>query len=213
MNNRIANTISKACVVAVAIVQGALSTNAAPPVPTDVLPYAPVWVRPMWAEWDQDIDVAVWVFYRAPENVPSDFDIWQFFDSSDRDGNGMPDPYDYPLLMRGFEIFHEPGPPSKSSLREIDQVPVWFTTREEAVSVLNETGTLTFEQLTQMPSLIKGSATFYHEELHPAGSPANVPKYNYQLRGTLEDGKSFSVHIVGNVHGERVNEVFSVEFE
>ena len=215
MKNRTLNTLSKACVGAIAIVQFTLSANAAPPVRAEVPPdpYAPVWVRPMWAEWDQDFDVAVWVFYRAPEYVPLDFDIWQFFDWSDRNDNGIPDPWDYPLLMEGFQIYPEPTPPSKASLREIEEVPVWFTTREEATRILNDTGTITFEQLSQMTTLVKGSATFYHEELHPSGTPANVPKYNYQTKGTLEDGSSFSVHIVGNLHGERVNEVFSVDFE
>ncbi len=145
------------------------------------------------------------------------FNLLEGFDWSDRDANGIPDPWDYPLLVRGFEIFREPSlspPPYKVLLREIDEVPVWFTTRKEATEVLNETGTITLEQLSQMSSLVKGSATYHHEEAHYAlGDKAQISKEDYEARGMLEDGRSFSVHIVSNWHGERENYIFNVEFE
>jgi hypothetical protein len=107
-----------------------------------------------------------------------------------------------------------PAPPFKSFLREIDEVPVWFTTREEANEVVNQTGIITIEQLSQMSSLVKGSATFYHEELHNAlGSKAQVWKGQFYAVGMLEDGRSFRVHIVANFHGERENYIFKVDFK
>lgn len=183
-------------------------------VPPDV--YAPVWVRYLG---DPELNVVVWVFYRAPENVPADFNLVDFFDVGDRDGNGNPDPWDFPLLMQGFQLV-ELGPPLvpyKASLREIDVVPVWFTSFDEAIQVLMTTGTITIEQLSQMTSLVKASATFYHEELHPLDGGLPVVKYDYQVRGALEDGRLFWVHLVGNDHDTpahyRENLVFSVEFK
>lgn len=182
----------------------AVMRSAAPPDP-----YAPVWVRGMD---DPTVDTVVWVFYRAPEDVPSEFDLMQFFDWNDRDGNGIPDPWEYPLLLKGFTLYRD-GLPLKASLREIDAVPVWFTSSEETLMLLQQTGTITFEQLSQMRSLLKGSAIFYHEELHPIDCAAQVAKFNYQGTGSLEDGRSFSFHVVGIVHKETIKELFSVEIE
>ncbi len=217
MKNRITNMRNRPGLLILAILQLALGANAASRVSLAVQPYAPLWAWPIWTPSEADPDIAVWVFYRAPENVPLNFNLLEGFDWSDRDANGIPDPWDYPLLVRGFEIFQEPSlspPPYKVLLREIDEVPIWFTTREEVTEVLNETGTITFKQLSQMTSLAKGSATYHHEESHYAlGDKAQINTEDYQARGLLEDGRSFSVHIVSNWHGERENYVFSVEFK
>ncbi len=180
-------------------------------VPPD--PYAPVWVRPLD---DPTANVVVWIFYRAPENVPVAFNLIDFFDWSDRNGNGIPDPFDFPLLMQGLEIYRD-GLPYKASLRQIDEVPVWFTSFDETIEVLKTTGTITIEQLRQMTSLAKGSATFYHEELHPEPF-RDVPKWDYQATGSLEDGTTFSVHVAGNDHYHtsvlyRENSLFRVVFK
>jgi hypothetical protein len=180
-------------------------------VPPD--PYAPVWVRAMG---DPAANVVVWIFYRAPENVPVDFNLLDLFDVNDRDGNGILDPWDCPFLMQGHQLFQE-GVIMKASLQEIDEVPVWFTSFDEAIEVLMTTGTITIEQLEQMTSLVKGAATFYHEELHPSGGAMPVVKYNYGAKGSLENGRSFSVHIAGNDHYTPVhfkeNTLFSIEFK
>jgi hypothetical protein len=210
------NGINKSWMWAAAALQVVLGAGAAVPYRTEVPPdpWAPVWVRPLG---DPELNVVVWIFYRAPENVPADFDIIQFADLADRNGNGVWDPWDYPLLMEGFAMWDELGP-WFSSLREIDVVPIWFTSFDEAISLLTTPPyTITIAQLSAMTSLKKGSASFYYDQLHlglPHTQP--VPVWTYMARGSVEDGRSFSLHVTGNEHYSqfyKLNDSFTVEFK
>lgn len=208
-----ADCIGKSWMWAAAALQLGLgaSAYAEPPsqIPPD--PWAPVYARILSSP---EQNCVAWVFYRAPEVVPTDFSLPRFTDWKDRNGNGVPDPWEHPLLVEGFQIRNDIWY-YKCSLQEIDEVPVWFTSYDEALAVLRSTGTITIEQLSGMTSLLKGSATFYHEELHPVEA-AQVFKSSYQAKGTLEDGRTFSLHVSRNWHDntpEPYNEMFSLEFK
>lgn len=212
------NCIRKSWVWAAAALQMGVVGYAADSVTTKVPPDP---CHPAWIQFtgDEAANVVVWVFYRAEENVPTDFNLLEVLDWNDRDGNGVPDPWDYPFLMQGHDIF-QGGLPFKVSLHQIDEVPVWFTTWADTVEFLDtHNWTITIEDLRGLSSLIKGSATLYHEELHPVNGTAKVGKHNFSAKGSLEDGRSFSFHSAGNYHYDQDGQIikqntsFSVEFK
>jgi hypothetical protein len=128
------------------------------------------------------------IFYRPPKCVPDDFDLLSFWDP--------PRAFDCtPPTTDGFMIWDgDPGAsdPIQIKLHGLGAVPVWFVALEELQDAL-ENDELTVPELEAMPSLRKGTASFYNETLHPTGV-VKVPMINYVASGTLEDGRSFHVH-------------------
>lgn len=182
-------------------------------IPTEA-EYGPVYVRPLW---DGESDWTVWIFYRSPECIPEDFNLWRFFDFADRDGNGVPDPYDCELLMEGFGIWEDEAAaqtaaPIHNWLKEVDVVPIWFVNPDE-VDEASSDGVLTIGELLELPSLMMGLADYYRETLHPSfvSGGAQVPMHNYRAQGIVEDGRSLRFLAAGSSAGHR--RVFSLEFE
>ena len=67
---------------------------------------------------------------------------------------------------------------------------------------------LTLPELEALPSLRKGSASFFQETLHPAGG-ARVDVKNIVARGTLEDGTLFQVHVTAGPGNSNISIVFN----
>jgi hypothetical protein len=128
------------------------------------------------------------VFYRPPECVPDDFNLFDFYDAPSAFGCAPP-------TTDGFFIWSgEPylSAPIQIQLHGLGAVPVWFVSWPELQDVIAD-DSLTMPELEGMPSLLIGSASFYKETLHPTDG-AKVPMINYVAHGSLESGESFKVH-------------------
>lgn len=138
-------------------------------------------IAPHTDEW------AAIVFYRDPACVPSGFNLLTFF--------AGPMAFSCPLTVEGFEIW-ENGPgqdpaPRMTKLREAGPVPVWFVSWPELQAAAAD-GVLTIAELRALPSLITGVASQFNETLHPSQSNKRG-KINLHARGTLADGRAFSL--------------------
>jgi hypothetical protein len=141
-----------------------------------------------------DGDLAAIVFYRPPSCVRADFNLLDFFDI----------PWAFfcgPPTTTGFTIWNN-GPgldpaPVQAVNHGLGAVPVWFVSWPELQAATSD-GVLTIGELAALPSLLVGSADSFHQVLHPDFA-ANVPKLTLVASGTLEDGRSFRVHMVRTV--------------
>jgi hypothetical protein len=72
-----------------------------------------------------------------------------------------------PMLVDGFGVFAtaEDRVPFMTEVHGLGAVPVWFVDWDELQGALADE-TLTFAELTGLPSLLKGSASFYQEQNH-----------------------------------------------
>ena len=131
---------------------------------------------------------AVIVFYRPPDCIPSDFNLLDFFDFANVWGCK-------PTTTDGFEIWKN-GPgidmaPLQQEMHGKGDVPVWFVDTQELEAAITD-DVLTIGELEGLPSLQVGTASFYHETLHPwGGSVKNHLVFN--AHGLLEDGSKFIV--------------------
>lgn len=70
---------------------------------------------------------------------------------------------------------------------------MWFFSLSEIEAAVAD-DMLTIGELEALPSLRKGSATYYREILRPSGSPSQRPNgIRVTARGELEDGSDFKV--------------------
>jgi len=147
-------------------------------------PYAPI-----YADYYGNEELVAVFFYRNPDCVPEDFDLWGvIFD--------IPAAFYCPLTVRGFDIYENPGDPvpKHAKLRGLGAVPVWFVSAEDFENALSN-DTLTIAELKAMESLEVGYASFYQEVLHPMGT-SKMPMKIIEASGTLEEGGSFIVNSV-----------------
>jgi hypothetical protein len=148
----------------------------------------PYYARIANGELYADGDWVAIVFYRLPECIPADFNLLDFFDFANVWGCAP--------TTSGFEIWKN-GPgidlaPLQQELFGIGAVPVWFIDTKELMTVFGD-GVLMIGELESLTSLKIGSASFYHETLHPwGGSVRNHMVFN--AHGELADGTSFKVH-------------------
>lgn len=157
----------------------------------------PDWYAPIYVDWYGDDQWVAFIFYRPPECVPEDFNFWDFFDI----------PYAFlciPLTIEGFVIYNDPGDsmPRKANLTGLGEVPVWFVSRSDYDYALQDEE-LTIGELKELPSLLKGHATFFKETrdilgMHP------VSKVNIVAKGVLDDSleyESFWFHVFWLMNG------------
>jgi hypothetical protein len=148
----------------------------------------PYYARISQGEYFGDGEWVAIVFYRPPSCVPDDFNLLDFFDFANVWGC-------QPTTTDGFEIWKN-GPstdlaPIQQELHGKGAVPVWFVSMEELQEAI-EDDVLTIDELAALPSLKIGSASFYHETLHPwGGSVKNHLVFN--AHGSFADGSSFKV--------------------
>ena len=153
-------------------------------------PYAPIYV-----DWYGDDQWVAFIFFRPPELVPGDFDLYSIF----FDENAL----SLPLTIKGFVINENPNDfiPRKAILTGLGAVPVWFVSRSDYEDAVQD-WELTIVELEGLPSLLKGYATFFKETLEPGS------KVNIVAKGILEDNEyeyeSFWFHALylmdGNVN-------------
>lgn len=149
---------------------------------TDIVPHTDEW--------------AAVVFYRSPACIPATFNLLDLFD--------VPGAFFCDLTIDGFEIWRNGPPPVDSApmmavFRGLGSVPIWFVSWEELQAAIAD-DVLTMPELEAIPSLIKGSATDFHETLHPTGGAVN-PKILIKAHGVLEDGRSFQLMHSGQKGG------------
>ena len=135
------------------------------------------------------------VFYRDPGCIPSDFNLLQTFD--------IPRAFGCPLTVEGFVIWKNGPPPIdfapiQQQLFGLGAVPIWFVSTADLTAATAD-GVLTIGELAALPSLIVGTASFFHETLHPTQG-ARVPMIEMNARGTLSDGRTFQIQGVCAVH-------------
>jgi hypothetical protein len=162
------------------------SANVRSTIPPD--PYAPI-----YADWYGNEELVTFIFYRNPSCVPPDFNLLNFFDSP-------LSAFSCPLSVDGFVTYKNPDDfvPIQGKLRGLGVVPIWFVSREDYNTAKND-GVFTMGEFNSLSSLIKASAHFYTETLHPEG-PSAMPMKNIEASGTLEDNsmgyRFFRLHII-----------------
>lgn len=135
------------------------------------------------------------IFYRPPSCVPDDFNLLDFFD--------IPRALDCgPITTDGFAIWKN-GPdtdfaPIQLNLQGLGAVPIYFVKTSELYAAA-EDDVLTIGELEALPSLIVGTATSYHEVLHPSEA-ARRGKITVVASGTLAGGRSFRLQVSGTDH-------------
>jgi hypothetical protein len=83
----------------------------------------------------------------------------------------------------------------KAKFQGLGAVPVWFVSWPEMERAVAD-DVLTIGELESLPSLLKGSAGYYREVIHPTESPAPGPgSIEFTARGELEGGGAFRVHV------------------
>lgn len=135
------------------------------------------------------------VFYRDPACIPPDFNLLQFFD--------IPRAFGCRLTVEGFVIWKNGPPPIdqapiQQQLFGTGNVPVWFVSTAE-LQVATSDGVLTIGELQSLPSLVIGSASSFHETLHPVQA-AKRGMIEITASGTLSNGESFRLQGVCAVY-------------
>lgn len=154
-------------------------------------------------------DWAAIVFYRDPACVPSDFNLFQFYDFNFGNVFGCTS------LVDGFSLHVEPDgvtPPKMSNLSG-DAVAIWFVPWDAEFQQAVADGSLTIAQLESMDGLLKGVATQFREILNSVENHP-VPKINITARGYIlpeSGGGSFSYNV--NWPGLTVESVKNVRIE
>ncbi len=133
------------------------------------------------------------IFYRPTMCVPLEFNLLDFYDFN---AFGCTPP-----TTDGFILWSgEPwlSDPVTIKLHGLGAVPVWFVRWSDLETAIAD-DTLTMVELQAIDSLLVGQARIYTETLHPASADPEVkkpPLITYVAKGSLEDGRSFSVHVL-----------------
>jgi hypothetical protein len=156
------------------------------------------------AEAYTDGVTAVIAFYRPPAFIPPTFNLMAFYDFA-------MDP-DCSSSVAGFAIFSPDTAdlgPIQLNLKNTGPMAVWFVSLVELQDAQSD-GIMTIDELASLPSLVKGTATFYTETLHAYGA-AQRTLVTIVASGSLEDGTSFAYQIVGNQGGQEYPSIRRIE--
>jgi hypothetical protein len=143
------------------------------------------------AEAYTDGETAVITFYRDPTCIPADFNLMDFYYDEIAP--------DCASCVAGFDIWDGGPGPRQLRLKNTGPMAIWFVNWTELLAAQAD-GKLTIGELASLDSLLKGTATFYTETLHPYGV-ANRTLITVVASGSLEDGRSFTYQITGNQTG------------
>ena len=128
-------------------------------------------------------------FYRSPECIPANFNLLDFLDFSGA-------PFSCPLQIEGRTIWvslDDPYPASQL-MWGTGALPVWFVRWSELEDAAAD-DVLTIGELAALPSLITGSASFYHESIRNDTRGQRGGNSALVASGTLTDGRSFFVQV------------------
>lgn len=139
-------------------------------------------------------------FYRPPECVPADFNLLDFFDVPGAFACNPMTIEQSTIWKHGPET--DPAPIHARSFG-LGAVPIWFVSWP-ALQAAAADGELTIGELSALPSLLVGSASFYSETLHPSEA-AQVPLTVIVARGWLEEGHAFRLQGVGSQAAELIH--------
>ncbi len=129
-------------------------------------------------------------FYRAPECVPADFNLLQFYHFP---GPGGPGAFGCPLLQTGHVLTEGDAPLGtfpRSVVMTGAGIPIWFV-RAADLEPARSAGSLTIAELEALAPL-KGVAAQYQETLHPRDGNHRVI---ITASGRLPDGRSFTLNV------------------
>jgi hypothetical protein len=154
-------------------------------------------IDPMPPHVDTDGTWVAVAFYRDPACVPGDFNLLGFFDP--------PAAFACPQTVSGFSLWEGAafqGAPRVVQIRGGGAVPVWIVPADAFFEAISD-GVLTIGELAGLDGLLTGTATHFDELIHPHPNPPELggggghpaPKLVQNARGTLEDGRSFSIHL------------------
>ena len=140
-------------------------------------------------------------FYRDPACLAAnrpDFNLLLFFD--------VPAAWACPMTVHGFSLWHGEvgvGSPHTLITHGSGAVPVWFVPEEGFLGAVAD-GDLTIGELASLPGRVVGLASHFQEMLQPFPLPPElgggghpVVKGRLSALGTLEDGRTFEVHVSG----------------
>lgn len=137
------------------------------------------------------------VFYRDPgcDEIQA-FNLLNFFDFGPA--------FNCALTVHGANFWEvEPlsGAPKMAHSLGNGAVPIWFVPLDAAQQAAQD-GELEVGELASLEGLLAGYAEEFNEELHPTTLPPHLggggnrnPKLIINARGSLEDGRAFSLHI------------------
>ena len=131
-----------------------------------------------------DGEIAAITFWRPPSCVPADFNLLENFDLG---------ALQCPLLIEGSVRFKDGGILSWEA-RGTGAVPIWFVRLDELEAAMDD-GELTIGELSSLPSLVIGTADFYHEQNHSFNTH-EVSHLTVVASGTLEDGGFFELKAI-----------------
>ncbi len=131
------------------------------------------------------------LFYRPPDCVPAEFNLLLLFHPPT--GPEAPGAFGCPLLTSGFLLIEGDAPLGtfpRQAVMSGSAVPIWFvdwaTFRDAAAD-----GVVTLDELRAMEPL-RGTAHRFRETLMPRPGEHKVI---LDAAGTLEDGRSFQLHV------------------
>ncbi|MFY9610944.1 MAG: hypothetical protein WAU45_20325 [Blastocatellia bacterium] len=139
-------------------------------------------------------DWAAVAFVRAPSCVPPGFNLLNVVN--------VPAAFGCMLTVQGHAIWKNAPPPVDEApiqvnLLGLGAVPVWFVSWTEMQAALAD-NVLTVPELSSLPSLRIGSASFFKETQHPGPERPQGPgngKIEINARGTLSDGRTFILQV------------------
>jgi hypothetical protein len=139
-------------------------------------------------------DWAAIPFVRDPQCIAPGFNLL--------DQIAVPQAFGCPLYVAGHVTYRNGPPPMDlapihAEYRDAAPVPVWFVSWSELDAAIAD-GVLTLPELSALPSLRIGSASFFTYNQHPGPERphgAGNGKIEIVARGALQNGMSFSVQV------------------
>ena len=144
------------------------------------------------------------IFYRPAGCIPESFNLLSFFDPPRAFACG-------PMTVDGFAIW-ETGPgldpaPNHARLRGLGAVPIWFVRTEDYLAARGD-GVVTIDELEALDPVM-GHARQFGQTLHPF-PPVENGLLVVTATGTLQDGRSFRLHIT--LHAQNEHGLVQVNF-
>jgi hypothetical protein len=129
------------------------------------------------------------VFYRSPDCVRADFNLLDFLDFS-----GAPFQCQLHIEGRTTWVSLSDPYPAAQFFQGTGAVPVWFVRWPELEAAAAD-DVLTIGELAALPSLVTGTASFFHESIRNDIRGQRGGNEALVAAGTLADGRSFLVQL------------------